>query len=68
MAMREAFSPDRGPLTEVAAERGEKVAHMELLAGANEMCGTTRGAANHLDETEYSAPEFVVAVTIATGE
>lgn len=32
--MRDAFAPDRGPLTDATAERGEQVARMELFAGA----------------------------------
>jgi uncharacterized protein (TIGR02391 family) len=32
--MREAFSPDKGPLTDANSERGEQVARMELFAGA----------------------------------
>lgn len=44
--MREAFAPDKGPLTDKNAERGEQVACMELFAGA---IGSYKNPNSHRD-------------------
>jgi uncharacterized protein (TIGR02391 family) len=44
--MREAFSAEDGPLTDVATERGERVARMELFAGA---IGSYKNPHSHRD-------------------
>jgi uncharacterized protein (TIGR02391 family) len=44
--MRQAFKPDTGPLSDVAAEPGERVAMMELFAGA---IGAFKNPSSHRD-------------------
>lgn len=45
-AMREAFNQDRGPLRDPAADGGERVARMELFAGA---IGSFKNPHSHRD-------------------
>ena len=44
--MREAFSRDKGPLSDMSAEPGERVARMELFAGA---IGSYKNPHSHRD-------------------
>ena len=44
--MRDAFAPDKGPLTDAKAERAEQVARMELFAGA---IGSYKNPSSHRD-------------------
>jgi uncharacterized protein (TIGR02391 family) len=44
--MREAFRPEGGPLTDLAAEAGERVARMELFAG---VIGSYKNPHSHRD-------------------
>jgi hypothetical protein len=44
--MRAAFAPENGPLTDMTAERGERVARMELFAGA---IGSYKNSQSHRD-------------------
>lgn len=60
--MREAFAPDRGPLTETATERGEQVARMELFAGA---IGSYKNPNSHRDVDLNDPAEAVEIILLA---
>jgi uncharacterized protein (TIGR02391 family) len=60
--MREAFSPDKGPLTEVSAERGEQVARMELFAGA---IGSYKNPHSHRDVNLNDPVEAIEIILLA---
>jgi uncharacterized protein (TIGR02391 family) len=60
--MREAFSSDKGPLTEVAAERGEQVARMELFAGA---IGSYKNPHSHRDVDLNDPVEAIEIILLA---
>jgi uncharacterized protein (TIGR02391 family) len=56
--MRDAFSPKNGPLTDNEADEGEKVATMELFAGA---VGKFKNPSSHRD-VEYTDPNEVADI------
>lgn len=60
--MREAFSPDKGPLTEATAERGEQVARMELFAGA---IGSYKNPHSHRDIDLNDPVEAIEIILLA---
>ena len=60
--MREAFSPDEGPLTDVTAERGEQVARMELFAGA---IGSYKNPHSHRDVDLNDPVEAIEIILLA---
>jgi uncharacterized protein (TIGR02391 family) len=60
--MREAFAPDRGPLTDNGAERGEQVARMELFAGA---IGSYKNPHSHRDVDLNDPAEAVEIILLA---
>jgi uncharacterized protein (TIGR02391 family) len=60
--MREAFSLDKGPLTEVTAERGEQVARMELFAGA---IGSYKNPHSHRDVDLNDPVEAIEIILLA---
>jgi uncharacterized protein (TIGR02391 family) len=60
--MREAFLPDRGPLTDVTAERGEQVARMELFAGA---IGSYKNPHSHRDIDLNDPVEAIEIILLA---
>jgi uncharacterized protein (TIGR02391 family) len=60
--MREAFSPDKGPLTDVTAERGEQVARMELFAGA---MGSYKNPHSHRDVDSNDPIEVIEIILLA---
>lgn len=60
--MRGAFSPDRGPLTDASAERGEQVARMELFAGA---IGSYKNPHSHRDVNLDDPAEAVEIILLA---
>jgi uncharacterized protein (TIGR02391 family) len=60
--MREAFLPDKGPLTEVTAERGEQVARMELFAGA---IGSYKNPHSHRDVDLNDPVEAIEIILLA---
>ena len=60
--MREAFAPDRGPLTDDGAERGEQVARMELFAGA---IGSYKNPHSHRDVDLNDPAEAVEIILLA---
>jgi uncharacterized protein (TIGR02391 family) len=60
--MREAFAPDKGPLNETTAERGEQVARMELFAGA---IGSYKNPHSHRDVDLNDPAEAVEIILLA---
>ncbi len=60
--MRAAFSPDKGPLTELNTERGEQVARMELFAGA---IGSYKNPHSHRDVDLNDPAEAVEIILLA---
>ena len=60
--MREAFAPDKGPLTETTTERGEQVARMELFAGA---IGSYKNPNSHRDVDLNDPAEAVEIILLA---
>jgi uncharacterized protein (TIGR02391 family) len=60
--MREAFSPDKGPLSDPNAERGEQVARMELFAGA---IGSYKNPHSHRDVNLNDPVEAIEIVLLA---
>lgn len=60
--MREAFAPDRGPLTDSTAERGEQVARMELFAGA---IGSYKNPHSHRDVDLNDPVEAIEIILLA---
>jgi uncharacterized protein (TIGR02391 family) len=60
--MREAFAPDKGPLTDTSAERGEQVARMELFAGA---IGSYKNPNSHRDVDLNDPAEAVEIILLA---
>jgi len=60
--MREAFSPDKGPLTDVNAERGEQVARMELFAGT---IGSYKNPHSHRDVDLNDPVEAIEIILLA---
>src|ERR1035437_2287520 len=59
---REAFSPDKGPLTDIRAERGEQVARMELFAGA---IGSYKNPHSHRDVDLNDPAEALEIILLA---
>jgi uncharacterized protein (TIGR02391 family) len=62
MLMREAFSPDKGPLRDPNAERGEQVARMELFAGA---IGSYKNPHSHRDVSLNDPVEAIEIILLA---
>jgi len=60
--MREAFAPERGPLTDTKTERGEQVARMELFAGA---IGSYKNPHSHRDVDLNDPAEAVEIILLA---
>jgi uncharacterized protein (TIGR02391 family) len=60
--MREAFAPDRGPLADTTAERGEQVARMELFAGA---IGSYKNPHSHRDVDLNDPVEAIEIILLA---
>jgi uncharacterized protein (TIGR02391 family) len=60
--MRQAFSADRGPLTDPDAEGGERVARMELFAGA---IGSYKNPQSHKDVDLDDAVEAIEIILLA---
>ena len=60
--IREAFSPERGPLTDMNAEGGEKVARMELFAGA---IGSYKNPQSHRDVDLNDPAEAIEIILLA---
>jgi uncharacterized protein (TIGR02391 family) len=60
--MREAFSPDKGALTDATVERGEKVARMELFAGA---IGSYKSPQSHRDVDLNDPVEAIKIIFLA---
>lgn len=60
--MREAFSPDKGPLADTSAERGERVARMELFAGA---IGSYKNPHSHRDVNLDDPAEAMEIILLA---
>jgi uncharacterized protein (TIGR02391 family) len=60
--MREAFAPDKGPLTDTNAERGEQVARMELFAGA---IGSYKNPQSHRDVDLNDPIEAIEIIMLA---
>jgi len=60
--MREAFSPNKGPLTDLSAERGEQVARMELFAGA---VGSYKNPHSHRDVDLNDPLEAIEIILLA---
>jgi uncharacterized protein (TIGR02391 family) len=60
--MREAFAPDKGPLTDTTTERGEQVARMEVLAGA---IGSYKNPNSHRDVDLNDPAEAVEIILLA---
>ena len=60
--MRAAFAPDGGPLTDMESEAGERVARMELFAGA---IGSYKNPQSHrhvdLDDPAEAAEIIMIA-------
>jgi uncharacterized protein (TIGR02391 family) len=60
--IREAFSPDKGPLTDTTAERAEQVARMELFAGA---IGSYKNPHSHRDVNLNDPAEAIEIILLA---
>jgi uncharacterized protein (TIGR02391 family) len=60
--MRAAFSADKGPLTDLNAERGEQVARMELFAGA---IGSYNNPHSHRDVDLNDPVEAIEIILLA---
>lgn len=60
--MREAFAPDRGPLTDMRAEGGERVGRMELLAGA---IASYKNPHSHRDVNVDNSSEAIEIILLA---
>ena len=60
--IREAFAPEKGPLTDLSAERGEQVARMELFAGA---IGSYKNPHSHRDVDLNDPAEAVEIILLA---
>lgn len=60
--MREAFSRDKGPLTDTTAEPGERVARMDLFAGA---IGSYKNPHSHRDVNLSDPTEAVEIIMLA---
>lgn len=60
--MREAFSPEKGPLRDPNAERGEQVARMELFAGA---IGSYKNPHSHRDVNLNDPVEAIEIILLA---
>ena len=60
--MRKAFSPDKGPLSDMSAEAGERVARMELFAGA---IGSYKNPQSHRDVDLNDPAEAVEIILLA---
>lgn len=61
--MREAFAPDKGPLTDTKAERGEQIARLELFAGA---IGSYKNPSSHRDVNVDDPTEAVEIILLAS--
>jgi uncharacterized protein (TIGR02391 family) len=60
--MRTAFSPERGPLTDMSVEGGERVARMELFAGA---IGSYKNPQSHRDVDLNDPAEAIEIILLA---
>lgn len=60
--MRTAFNPDNGPLTDKKADKGERVARMELFAGA---IGTYKNPSSHREVVFVDPKEVADIIHIA---
>jgi uncharacterized protein (TIGR02391 family) len=60
--MREAFNPERGVLTDMTAEAGERTARMELFAGA---IGSFKNPHSHRDVNLNNPLEAIEAIYLA---
>jgi hypothetical protein len=60
--MRRAFAPENGPLTDNNAESGERVARMELFAGA---IGSYKNPHSHRDVNLNDPAEAVEIIMLA---
>jgi hypothetical protein len=60
--MREAFSRDKGPLTDMGAEPGERVARMELFSGA---IGSYKNPHSHRDVDVNDPAEAIEIILLA---
>ncbi len=60
--MRAAFAPEGGPLTDLSVEAGERVARMELFAGA---IGSYKNSHSHRNVPLEDASEAIEIIMLA---